>query len=150
VGQHSPAAARAEIDVVADEVAQTILPTAWRLRIRRGRRGEQITAERQLGSAVTVGEKSDVADPVEAIGHGVLQENATSKHRVFRLKQRHQRFERDRRRRTILGGTILVSWLIRRRSHGKLDSYLAASSQYLSPQIDQPGQLPFLLSPGEP
>jgi len=59
---------------VAGEVAQTILPAAWRLRVRRRRRGEQIAAERQLGGAVTVGEKSDVADSVEPVGHGVLQE----------------------------------------------------------------------------
>jgi hypothetical protein len=74
VWQHSSAAAGADIDVVAGEIAEAILPTARRFRIRRWWRGEQIATERQLGGAMAVGEEADVADPVEAIGHGVLQE----------------------------------------------------------------------------
>ena len=61
---------------MADQVAQTILPAAWRLRVRRRWRGEQIAAERELGGAMTVGEKSDVTDPVKAVGHGVLGRKA--------------------------------------------------------------------------
>jgi hypothetical protein len=68
VGQHTATAAGAEIDVVAGEVAEAILPTARRFWIRRPRRGEEIATERQLGGAMAVGEKSDVADPVEAVG----------------------------------------------------------------------------------
>ena len=77
VGQHPAATPGADIDVVAGKVAEAILPTAWRLWIRRRRRyGQQIAAERQLGGAMAVGEEADVADPVEAVGHGVLQEAA--------------------------------------------------------------------------
>jgi len=76
VGQHSAAAARAEIAIVAGEGAETILPTQRRFWIGRRWRGKQIAAERQLGGAMTVGEKSDVADPVETVRHSVLQEAA--------------------------------------------------------------------------
>ena len=73
---HPPAAPGADLDVVSSEGAEAILPAARRLWIRRRRRGQQITAQRQLGGAMAVGEEADMTDPVEAIGHGVLEEAA--------------------------------------------------------------------------
>ena len=69
------AAVGADIDLDAGEVTEAILPPARR-RWLRWRCGEQIAAERKLLGAMAIGEEADVADPVEAVGHGVLQEAA--------------------------------------------------------------------------
>ncbi len=37
---------------------------------------QQVAAERQLGGAMAMGKEADMADAVEAVGHGVLQEAA--------------------------------------------------------------------------
>src|SRR5271163_4237933 len=55
---------------------EALLPTARQWSIRRRRCGQQIAAERQLLAAMAVGKEADVADAMEAVRHGMLQEAA--------------------------------------------------------------------------
>jgi len=67
---------RAAIDRLAGEVVEAILPPARQWSIRRRRCGQQIAAERQLLAPTAVGKEADVADAMEAVRHGMLQEAA--------------------------------------------------------------------------
>src|SRR5271166_5442546 len=55
---------------------EALLPTARQWSIRRRWCGQQIAAERQLLAAMAVGKEADVADAMEAVRHGMLQEAA--------------------------------------------------------------------------
>ena len=74
--QHRTATTGTDLDIIASQRAETILPAAWRRWIWCRWGGKQLTTERQLGGPMTIGEETDVADAVEAVGHGVLQKTA--------------------------------------------------------------------------
>src|SRR3954454_16866880 len=66
----------ADFDCLASRKAAGVLPTARGWVVRWGRCGEQIAAQCELLGAMAIGEEADVADTVETIGQGMLQEAA--------------------------------------------------------------------------
>src|SRR5271165_7021894 len=74
--QHLTATAGADIDRLTGELMEAILPPARQWSIGWRRCGQQIAAERELLAAMAVGKEADVADAMEAVRHGVLQESA--------------------------------------------------------------------------
>ncbi len=72
----APASARrnrADVESVPSQTAMALaIALGWR-RLGCGSR-EQGRAQLQLGGAVTVGEKADMADAMEPVGHGMQQE----------------------------------------------------------------------------